>query len=81
MVRKLTLKALKIANLTWNTPRIDPDQHFSVDEFRRMINNSVTAREKTGDEEAQVQFLWLQRVLKHFESILDEPWFTSLWTL
>jgi hypothetical protein len=156
--KKTHVKSIGIANLTWKTPRIDSDQHFSVEEFQRMIKNSVTAREKTGDEEMDVHFLWLdiacidqevtavkmseigrqaiifknafsacvwlsrrdehqlrtiisdlsqaarlrpdmprseehismvedwstqwlQKLLKHFGSILDEPWFTSLWTL
>ncbi|RDW62521.1 hypothetical protein BP5796_10823 [Coleophoma crateriformis] len=56
---KQHVQGIKVGNISWDVPRIDPDKHFSVAEFDRMIRNTLTVREKTRDYGEPIRFLWL----------------------
>ncbi|ROW03793.1 hypothetical protein VMCG_05396 [Cytospora schulzeri] len=49
--------ALNIGGVTWAIPRIDPENHFSVADFRAAIKTVCSTRELPDRED--VQFVWL----------------------
>ncbi|RDW81864.1 hypothetical protein BP6252_02976 [Coleophoma cylindrospora] len=53
------VQGIKVGNISWDVPRIDPNRHFSVAEFDCMIRSTLTVREKTGDHGEPIRFLWL----------------------
>ena len=65
MLRDLAMpevKAVGIDGLTWHVPRIDP-AHFSVQDFERLIRQSITYRSRqvecTNADGLLPQHLWL----------------------
>lgn len=51
------VQAIDIKGVPWAIPRIDPDKHFSVQEFRSTIMTACDARDTYG--RGKVEFIWL----------------------
>ncbi|KUI55248.1 hypothetical protein VP1G_02644 [Cytospora mali] len=51
------VKGIDIGGVTWAIPRIDPDKHFSVADFRAAIKTACATHENSSLKD--VQFVWL----------------------
>ncbi|CAD6567910.1 MAG: hypothetical protein ASARMPRED_001185 [Alectoria sarmentosa] len=59
LVEKPHVSALNISGISWNIPRVDPEVHFSLEQFDALVRKATVEQIWVADSENKVDFVWL----------------------